>query len=98
MDTKWFSISVLQVLGICVGVVLLWKTVELAWCVPPSDELLGGSWKDIFFCMMDFYLLAGVELDIMPLLPYWNLVSILSAAVFFYFFSLCLFARIPDGK
>lgn len=98
IDTKWLSISVLQVLGTCIGVVLLWKAVILAWCVPPSYELLGGSWKDIFFCMMDFYLHAGAELDNMPFLPYWNLVSILSAAVYFYFFSLCIVARKPDGR
>ncbi len=98
IDTKCLSISVLQVLGTCIGVVLLWKAVKLAWCVPPSYELLGGSWKDIFFCMMDFYLLAGAELDNMPFLPYWNLVSILSAAVYFYFFSLCIVARKPDRR
>ena len=98
IDTRWFRISVLQVLGTCIGGVLLWKAVELAWCVPPSCELLGGSWKDTFFCIMDFYLLAGAELDNMPLLPYWNLVSILSAAVYFYLFLLCIVARKPDRK
>lgn len=98
MDTKWISISVLQVLGTCIGIVLLWKAVEIAWCVPPSYELLGGSWREIFYGMMDFYLLIGAGLDNMPLLPHWNLVSILSAAVYFYFFSLCIFARKPDRE
>ena len=96
-DAKWFGISALQVLGICIGVVLLWKAVELAWCVPPSYELPGGGWKEIFFCIMDFYLLAGAGLDNMPLLSQWNLVSILSAAVYVYCFSLCIFARKPVG-
>ena len=98
IDTKRISISVLQVMGTCTGIVLLWKAAEIAWCVPPSYELLGGSWKEVFFCMMDFYLLAGVRLDNMPLLPHWNLVSILSAAAYFYFFSLCIFARKLDRK
>lgn len=95
IDMKWFCFSVLQILGTCIGGVLLWKAVELAWCAPPSYELLGGSWKDIIFCIMDFYLLAGAGLDNMPLLPYWNLVSLFSAAVYFYFFSLCIVARKP---
>ena len=50
VPAKWFGISALQVLGICIGVVLLWKAVELAWCVPPSYELLGGGWKEADPC------------------------------------------------
>lgn len=98
IDPKWISISVLQVLGTCTGIVLLWKAVEIAWCVPPSYELLGGSWKDVFFCIMDFYLLVGAGLGNMPFLSHWNLVSILSAAVYFYLFSLCIFTQKPDRK
>lgn len=98
IDTKWISISALQVLGTCTGIVLLWKAVEIAWCVPPSYELLGGSWKDVLCCLMDFYLLAGAGLDNMPFLSHWNLVSILSAAVYFYFFSLCIFTQKPVRK
>ena len=98
VDTKWFRISVLRILGTCIGIILLWKAVELAWCVPPAYELPGGSWKDMFFYMTDFYLLAGTELYNMPLLPHWNLVSLLSAAVYFNFFSLCIVTRKPDRK
>lgn len=98
INTKWIGISALQVLGTCIGIVLLWKAVEIAWCVPPSYELLGGSWKDVFFCLMDFYLLAGAGLANMPFLSHWNLVSILSAAVYFYLFSLCIFTQKIDRK
>lgn len=98
IDTKWIGISVLQVLTTCIGIVFLWKAVEIAWCVPPSYELLGDSWKDTFYGIIDFYLLAGVGLDNMPFLSHWNLLSILSASVYFYFFSLCIFTQKPGRK
>lgn len=98
IDTKWFSIVVLQVLGTCTGIFLLWKAVEISWCVPPSYELLGGSWKDAFYGIMDFYLLADVEIDNITLLTHWNLASILSAIVYLYLFSLCVFTQKSSRK
>lgn len=93
IDTKWSGIGVLQVIGIGTGIFLLWKAAEIAWCVPPSYKLHGGSWKDAFYGIMYFYLLADVEIDNMALLPHWNLVSIISAIVYLYFFSLCVFRQ-----
>lgn len=98
IDTKWIGISALQIVGACTGIVLLWKAVEIAWCVPPSYELLEGSWKDVLYGMMDFYLLAGARLENVPFMSHWNLVSILSAVVYFYLFSLWIFTQKLDRK
>lgn len=76
----------LQMVGAGAGIYVLWKLTEIAWCVPPNYVLLGGDWKAALCGLLDFYLLANLELHNMTFLTYWNLLSIIFMV--FYFFSI----------
>lgn len=51
-------------------------------------ENIGGDWKAALCGLLDFYLLANLELHNMTFLTYWNLLSIIFMVFYFYFFSI----------
>ena len=53
------------------------RIARLSWCVPPNYELIGKGWKDMFYTVLEFYALSGVEFDNMQFLRQWNMLSML---------------------
>lgn len=94
IEKKWVKMGVLQIMGACAGVFLIFKMAQTSWCVPPAYEL-SGSWKDMLYSIVDFYLLADVDIGNMPFLAHWNLVSGISLVVCLYLFSLFVFCHKP---
>ena len=88
IDRTRMKTGVMQMLGACAGVFLIFKMVQASWCAPPVYELSGGSWKDVIYGIVDFYLLADVDIGNMPFLAHWNIVSGISLVVCLYLFSL----------
>lgn len=96
IDKNWMKTAVLQILGACAGVFLIFIMAQVAWCVPPAYELSGGSWKDVLYGIIDFYMLVDVDIGNMPFLVHWNFVSGISLIVCLYLVS--LFAFCHRGK
>lgn len=93
IDKNCMKTAVLQILGACAGVFLIFIMAQVAWCAPPAYELSGGSWKDVLYGIIDFYLLVDVEIGNMPFLVHWNFVSGISLTVCLYLVSLFAFGR-----
>lgn len=93
IDKKRLKEGVLQILGACAGIYLLCKMVDISWCAPPAYELLGMKWKEVIYSILNFYLLADMDIRNMPFLAHWNLVSATSMIVYLYFFSLFAFCH-----
>lgn len=98
IDKKWMKTGVLQILGACAGIFLIFMMAQVSWCAPPAYELSGGSWKDVVYGIADFYLLAGVDIGNMPFLAHWNWVSGISLIVCLYLFSLFAFCHKSGGE
>lgn len=98
IDKKRMTTGALQILGACAVFSLVFKMADVSWCVPPAYELLGGSWKDVIYSILDFYLLADVDIGNIPFLAHWNLVSAISLIVCLYLFSLFAFCHKPAGE
>lgn len=63
---------------LCAGIFLLTvKMIQLFWCVPPNYELIGKSFGDGFYTILEFYSLSDMELDNMLFLSKWNMLSML---------------------
>ena len=91
IDKKWMKTGVLQILGACAGVFLIFVMTQASWCAPPVYELSGGSWKDVMYGITEFYLLVDVDIGNMPFLAHWNIVSGISLIMSLYLFSLFVF-------
>lgn len=78
---------ILFMIGVCTGIMLLWKLAAVSWCVPSGYELLGKNWKDMIYSVLDFYLLVDVKIDNMLFLTHWNVISLFFMMVYLYLFS-----------
>ena len=56
---------------------LILKIIQLAWFIPPNYDVVGKSWLNAFYEMLEFYTLFGIEINEMYFLNQWNLVSLL---------------------
>jgi len=97
-DKNWMKTAVLQILGACVGIFLIFVMIQVAWCAPPAYELSGGSWKEVLYSIIDFYLLADMDIGNMPFLAHWNIASGISLIVCLYLFSLFAFCHKSTGE
>ena len=80
-NKKWMIKWILQIF-ICAGSLLFAvKITQLSWCAPPNYELLGKSWKDILYRILEFYTLSGIEMDNMQFVNRWNLLAMISQIV-----------------
>lgn len=86
---KW----ILQIFTCMVSLLCTVKIVQLSWCVPPNYELIGKSWKDSFYAILEFYSLSGIKLDNMQFLGEWNLLSMLLLIV-----SVMVFGMLLKGR
>lgn len=86
LNRKYMAVGILQIIGAVTGFCVIWELAEIAWCAPPGYELLGESWKNVFYGLLNFYLLTDVEIYNMPYFAHWNLLSILSMLLYLFFF------------
>ena len=75
-DKIWYMKWILQIVICIVGLVLMLKVIRVSWVVPPNYDVVGKSWLDIFYEMLEFYLLSGIKLNNMQFLNRWNILSI----------------------
>lgn len=81
INKKWMIKWILQIF-ICAGSLLFTaKITQLSWCAPPNYELLGKSWKDVLYRILEFYTLSGIEIDNMQFVNRWNLLAMISQIV-----------------
>lgn len=81
VNKKWMIKWILQIF-ICAGSLLFAvKITQLSWCAPPNYELLGKSWKDVLYQILEFYTLSGIEIDNMQFVNRWNLLAMISQIV-----------------
>lgn len=67
--------------GSVIGIGVAFIAIKLAIYVPPAHELSGKSWRSVLYRLIDFYLLAGIDIGNLPFLHYWNVFSLLSFVV-----------------
>lgn len=80
-NKKWMIKWILQIF-ICAGSLLLTvKITQLSWGAPPNYELLGKSWKDVLYRILEFYTLSRIEIDNMQFVNRWNLLAMISQIV-----------------
>lgn len=76
-DKIWYMKWILQ-LVICIGgLVLMLKLIRVSWVVPPNYDLVGKELVNIFYEVLEFYTLTGMDLTGMQFLMQWNLLSLL---------------------
>ena len=81
VNKKWMIKWILQIF-FCVGSLLFTvKITQLSWCAPPNYELLGKSWKDVLYRILEFYTLSGIEIDNMQFVNRWNLLTMIPQIV-----------------
>lgn len=51
--------------------------LRVSWCVPPGYELLDANGNIMFQSIVDFYLLVGIELNHVPEIAMWNILSLI---------------------
>ncbi len=75
-NRRWIIKWIFQIV-ICVGgSILILKIIQLAWFIPPNYDVVGKSWLDIFYEILEFYTLSGIKMDNMQFLSRWNLLSL----------------------
>lgn len=68
-------------LGSVIGISAAFIATKLAIYVPPVHELSGKSWRSVLYRLIDFYLLADIDIGNLAFLHYWNVFSLLSFVV-----------------
>lgn len=80
-DREWTIKWILQIVTCVGGLVLILKAAQLAWFVPPNYKLVGKERTTIFYEILEFYTLSGIEIDGMHFLSRWNLLSLFCIVV-----------------
>lgn len=81
-NKQWLKSKRLLAFGlmICsvISIGIAYMVMKQAVYIPPVYELSGESWKSIICKLLDFYILAGININNMAYLYYWNVFSLLS--------------------
>lgn len=75
-NRAWFIKWFLQALVCVVGVIIILKVIQLSWYIPSNYDVVGKSWLNVFFEILEFYTLSGIEIEGMYFLNQWNLLSL----------------------
>ena len=75
-DRAWFIKWFLQASVCVVGVIIILKVIQLSWCIPSNYDVVGKNWLNVFFEILEFYTLSGIEIEGMYFLNQWNLLSL----------------------
>jgi hypothetical protein len=59
-------------------------TIRRAWCVPPYYNMAGKSGMSFINAVLDFYVLAGMNIDGMLYLKHWNMLSLFCLVICFW--------------
>lgn len=86
-EIKW----ILQGAACVGGLICIIKIILLSWYAPPNYVVAGKDGMNVFYEILEFYALAGIEIDNMQFLNRWNLLSML-------FFIIYLFVFLLSGK
>lgn len=82
---EWLKERVLLSFGLLFGSAvsmgLALVAVKMAAYAPDAYELSGKSWRAVVYRLLDFYLLADVNISGLTFLRYWNMFSLLSFAM-----------------
>lgn len=68
-------------IGSVIGIDIVFIAIKMAAYVPPAYELSGESWKAVLCKLVDFYLLADINISNLPFLHYWNVFSLMSFVI-----------------
>lgn len=97
-NRSWIIKWIFQI-AICVGgSILILKIIQLAWFIPPNYDVVGKSWLNIFYEIIEFYTLSGIKMDNMQFLNRWNLVSLFCFAICIMGIMLCRIVTVKGQR
>lgn len=76
-DKIWYMEWIFQIVICMGGLVLMLKLIRVSWVVPPNYDLVGKELVNIFYEVLEFYTLTGMDLTGIQFLMQCNLLSLL---------------------
>jgi hypothetical protein len=81
ISQNWLLGQLMRIV-MCVAVLVVEiMFIKRAWCVPTYSDMAGKNGLSFIYAVLNFYTLAGMNVNEMPYLEQWNLLSLLGMVI-----------------